>query len=219
MSDKDKVLEITSKFISELSTQKPSNLMMAVKVHYDLWQSELIVLLRERNIGVNDFLAMLLRECGYENATAELVRSYMCRIGKTKQSASKANPLTALAITTQIDTSRHPVVSVPGATPVNGATAAVVSPKPMAVSATQSLPVEPSFSFRAAATRLKTEPRGTPWNEFDDELHQAFLDLCKERGAISIKELRHYLKDNEQSKKDCLFQYMAKIDITKKVFN
>lgn len=43
MSNNDKVLEITSKFILELSAQKPSNLMMAVKSHYDLWQSELIV--------------------------------------------------------------------------------------------------------------------------------------------------------------------------------
>lgn len=64
MSNNDKVLEITSKFILELSAQKPSNLMMAVKSHYDLWQSELIVLLKERNLPVYECLARLLYECG-----------------------------------------------------------------------------------------------------------------------------------------------------------
>lgn len=224
MSDKDKVIDITLRMIAQLEQDKPSNLLMAVRTHYDLWQSELIVLLKQRNLPVHQFLSQLLKECGYEKATADKVRSYMSLVAKSKKTTKQKN-IAELGITTPIAISGQkgdvvpPVVSMPGATPINGATAAVVSPKPMAVSATQSLPVGQAYSFKTALTRLRTEPRGTPWNEFDDELHKAFLDLCKERGAISIKELRHYLKDNEQSKKDCLFQYMAKIDITKKVFN
>ena len=219
MSDKDKVLEITSKFISELSAQKPSNLMMAVKTHYDLWQSELIVLLKERNIGVNEFLAMLLRESGYENASAELVRSYMCRVAKSKVGTSKAVPLPAVAITTPLDMSRPPV-SVGSVAGVRGVTTPVVAPKPMAVAVA---PVGGSaavydldeFPFSEHTTRLKAEVndfyagKGMAWSESDDELLAVFSQISKTR-FTPLEKLTQAFNPNESIKQGCYGAFKIK---------
>jgi len=221
MSDKDKVLEITSRFISELSAQKPSNLMMAVKTHYDLWQSELIVLLRERNIGVNEFLAMLLRESGYENASAELVRSYMSRVGKTKQSASKAHPLPALAITTPLDTSRPPAAAVGSVGGQRGVTAPVVAHKPMAVSVAPAVASTSvvydldEFPFKEHTDRLNAEvlafydKKGMAWSESDDELLAVFTQLSQSRFTPLVK-LTQAFGSNENLKQSCFGAFKIK---------
>jgi hypothetical protein len=232
--------QITEAFARQVVSNAKVNVSAVIRNNLPMWETKLFPVIGAYEISKYEVVADILIEAGCRSAVmseaertafvgvvAKAVRRIRSENGELtatqKRAAARSSIPPELLRPGLVNRSKGdvvpPVVSVPGATPINGATAAVVSPKPMAVSATQSLPVEPSFSFRAAATRLKTEPRGTPWNELDDELHQAFLDLCKERGAISIKELRHYLKDNEQSKKDCLFQYMAKIDITKKVFN
>lgn len=220
MSDKDKVLELTSKFILELSAQKPSNLLLAVRTHYDFWQSELVVLLRERNLPVNEYLAMLLRECGYENATSDKVRAYMSKVARSKQGSTKAVPLPALGVSSPVVMK---AVEAPAAVArvqaVQGANGTAVVSEPMAVSkVVVSVPAAPGgFSFKTALDRLRSEPPGSAWSQEDDELHAAFLSLCSERNAGSIKNLTHYLKPNEQSKRDCFVQFLAKVDRTKKV--
>lgn len=71
--------------------------------------------------------------------------------------------------------------------------------------------------LRANEHRLRSESPGSAWNAEDDLLHAALLALCDERGASSTKDLTHYLQSNEQSKRDCYVQFLAKIDRTKKV--
>lgn len=216
MSNNDKVLEITSKFILELSAQKPSNLMMAVKSHYDLWQSELIVLLKERNLPVYECLARLLYECGYENATASLVRSYMGRVSQSKNKGKKgpsevvAAPDAIGRITTTVDMNQGAVVPpsavVPGQNPVGGS-------QPVAV-----VSAGAKFSFKDALDRLRNEGSEAPWSAADDELHQAYLAMCKERGARNIADLQHHIKETEFTKNGAYTEYLTKVRRTGKVF-
>lgn len=227
MNDKDKVLDITLRMIALISLENPSNLLLAVRTHYDLWQSELIVLLKERNLPVHKYLSQLLQECGYEKATEGKVRTYMSLVSQSKKTLSVQQSNAVSVITNQVgmvDKKVRSGVSAPVSSAVvssqgvRQSNGSMVVSKPVSVVPVNSVVPGAVFSFRTALTRLRNEENGTPWNESDDELHLAFLDLCQERGASSIKELRLYIKESEQSKKDCLVQYMAKIDITRKVF-
>lgn len=137
--------------------------------------------------------------------------------------ANQSAQSTAGRITTAVDTSHG--VSIPPSSVAGGVQAqggsngpAVVS-EPMAVpKVAVSVPAAAGgFSFKAAFERLKAESADSPWSAEDDELHQAFLSLCAERNAGSIKNLTYYLKPNENSKKDCFVQFLAKVDRTKKV--
>lgn len=233
--------QITEAFAKQVVSNAKVNVSAVIRNNLPMWETKLFPVIGAYEISKYEVVADILIEAGCRSAVmseaertafvgvvAKAVRRIRSENGELtatqKRAAARSSVPPELLRPGLVNGSKRdvvpPVVSVPGATPINGSTGAVVSPKPMAVATqAQSLPVGQAYSFKTALTRLRTEPRGTPWNEFDDELHQAFLDLCKERGAGSIKELRHYIKENEQSKIDCLFQYMAKIDITKKVFN
>ena len=238
MSDNDKVLEITSKFISELSAQKPSNLMMAVKTHYDLWQSELIVLLRQRNIGVNEYLAMLLRECGYDNATADKVRSYMSKIGKSKGSTSKTSPVPSLGITSPVVMTKGvvPPSSAVGVKGQGGSSGSVVVSEPMAVQRV-AVAVPPAsgvvydldeFPFKEHSTRLNTEVnafyagQGGEWTPADDELMAVFTQISLSR-FTPMQRLAQSFSPNETIKQGCFNAFKIKcknlgVDLSKHGF-
>lgn len=137
--------------------------------------------------------------------------------------ANQSAQLTAGRITTAIDISQGsalpPSSVASGVKDQGGSNGPAVVSEPMAVSKTPvSVPAAVGgFSFKTALDRLRSEPPGSAWSPEDDELHAAFLSLCNERGAGSIKNLTHYLKPNENSKRDCFVQFLAKVDRTKKV--
>lgn len=138
--------------------------------------------------------------------------------------ANQSAQLPAGRVTTAVDMSQGsslPPSSVAGGVKAQGGSngAGVVS-EPMAVPkvAVKAPAAAGSvFSFKSALIRLRAESADSPWSAEDDELHQALLDLCRERNAGSIKDLRHYLQSHEQTKSDCFVQFLAKVDRTKKV--
>lgn len=234
--------QITEAFARQVVSTAKVNITSVIRNNLPMWEEKLFPVIGAYEISKYDVVADILIEAGCRSAemtetertafvgvVAKAVRRIRSQSGELTATQKRAVARSSIPpasirprpgkVSNQVSDLIPPVVSVPGATPINGSTGAVVVSKPMAVVQSPSLPVGGAYSFKTALNRLRTEPRGTPWNEFDDELHNAFLDLCKERGASSIKELRHHIKETEQSKKDCLVQYMAKIDITKKVFN
>lgn len=238
MNNNDKIFEITNRLISELSEKKPSNLLMAVKTHYDFWQSELIILLKERNIGVNEYLAMLLKECGYENATADKVRAYMNKVSKTKIPPSKTSPIPDLGITNKIDMINKEIppkaaqsVSV-GRNNDLGVEKVVNEPvvQRVSIKGNTNAPLFnlDEYPFKEHSIRLKNEVndifngKGGEWSDVDNELLAVFSQISCSRYTPIVK-LAQSFQTNENIKQDCFGAFKIKckemgIDLTKHGF-
>ena len=205
----DKVLEITSKMIAELSKEKPSNLLLAIRTHYDFWQLELVVLLKERNMSVHQYLSKLLIECGYENASVNKVRSYMSLVRKSKQ---------------------VPIVGISEAIPPSPAQRQVVNalpaqPSPMPVASVKAIvpAVVPSkkfdlttYPFRECEERVRLEVMAFSregaalnWDERDDELLALYSQISRDNHT-PLAELNKCFTVSDALKSACWMAFKAK---------
>lgn len=225
---------ITETFAKQVVTTAKINVTAVIRENLSMWESKLFPIINVYGISKYEVIADILIEAGcrtavmnkieksaFINIISKAVRRIRAQQGEL--TATQKRTVARSAIPNELlhskigSNGQHSAVSatVVSSHRVGSQNGSMVVSKPVAA-----VPTVPGmvFSFKTALTRLRTEPDGMPWNDADDELHLAFLDLCKERGASSIKELRFFIKVNEQSKTDCLVQYMAKVDITKKVF-
>jgi len=225
---------ITETFAKQVVSTAKINVTAVIRENLNMWESKLFPIINVYGISKYEVIADILIEAGcktaamnkieksaFINVISKAVRRIHAQQGEL--TATQKRTVARSAIPNELlhprtgSKGHHGAFSttVVSSHRVGSQSGSMVVSKPV-----NAVPTVPGavFSFKTALTRLRNEENGTPWNEADDELHIAFLDLCQERGASSIKELRLYIKETEQSKRDCLVQYMAKIDITKKLF-
>lgn len=234
--------QITEAFAKQVVSTAKINITAVIRENLAMWESKLFPVIGAYEISMYEVLADILIEAGcravpeseadramFVRSVGNKVRSVRAERGeltatqkrKAQRSAlsTKATPLPALGVSSPVVMK---AVEAPAAVArvqaVQGANGAGLVSEPMAVPKTAvSVPAAAGgFSFKAAFERLKAESADSPWSAEDDELHQAFLTMCSERNAGSIKNLTHYLKPNENSKRDCFVQFLAKVDRTKK---
>lgn len=235
--------QITEAFAKQVVSTAKINITAVIRENLAMWETKLFPVIGAYEISMYEVLADILIEAGcrevpkteaeramFVRSVGNKVRTIRAQRGeqtatqkrKAQRSAlsTKAVPLPALGVSNPVVMK---AVEAPAAVArvqaVQGANGTAVVSEPMAVSkAPVSVPAAVGgFSFKAALDRLRSDLPGSTWSQEDDELHAAFLSLCSERGAGSIKNLTHYLKPNENSKRDCFVQFLAKVDRTKKV--
>lgn len=232
--------QITEAFAKQVVSTAKINITAVIRENLAMWETKLFPIIGAYEISMYEVLADILVAAGcrsavitkaersaFVNVVAKAVRRVRSERGeltatqkrKAQRSvlSTKTAPLPALGVSSSVVMKG---VEAPAAVArVQGANGAAVVSEPMAVSkAPVSVPAAVGgFSFKTALDRLRSEQPGSTWSQEDDELHAAFLSLCSERGAGSIKNLTHYLKPNENSKRDCFVQFLAKVDRTKKV--
>lgn len=233
--------QITEAFASQVVSTATVNITAVIRENLRMWESKLFPVIAAYEISKYEVVADILIEAGcrsagmseaeryaFVNVVAKAVRRIKVQQGElsaTQKRAAARSAIPAELLRPQTVSKAAPggnplpAVAPQSLLPVSVPMGAVVVPVDMAASVSLVAAVQPSwpFSFKTALNRLRSEPPGSAWNAEDDLLHAALLALCAERGASSIKDLTHYLQSNEQSKRDCYVQFLAKIDRTKKV--
>lgn len=220
MNYNERIVDITSKLVAELGNNKPTNLLMAVRTHYDLWQDELIFLLKERNIPIHQYIATLLKECGYENATADKVRSYMNTVKKSKQ--ARVPNVVVEKSTSQPPSIVHSQNNKEGLAPSHQLK---TEPVPMAITKPQVVakPVQVAskqynldeFPFVEHTERLQVdvlagyEGKAVEWNALDDELLDVFSQISKNK-YTPLEKLNNAFTSIEDIKKNCYAKFKLK---------
>ena len=232
--------QITEAFAKQVVSTAKVNITAVIRENLPMWETKLFPVIGVYEISLYEVLADILIEAGCRAAPespaeravfvrsvgnkvrairserGELTATQKRKAARESITPDKLRPRSSAypdrAITTAVDMSQGAVVPpsgvVPGQSPVGGSKAVAVV----------SAPAGAKFSFKDALDRLRNEGAEAPWSAADDELHQAFLAMCKERGARNIADLQHHIKETEFTKNGAYTEYLTKVRRTGKVF-
>lgn len=231
MDINESVINITNKLVFELQKEKPSNLLMAVRNNYDFWQQELILLLKQRNISIHNYLSILLVECGYKNATPDKIRSYMNKVKNDKKLEQTKLNKTLNGISNKIDILQDSAMVSPNMvlSALKGSNVNEVVRVPVVVSSVLSKPfIEcinavfdlDEFPFKEQTERLKIEINNfyenkfIEWSNADDELLAVFSQISNNR-FIPMVKMATAFTSNENHKQACWGAFKIKCNAIK----
>lgn len=187
------------------------NLRRAVESQFDSWNNVLMPKLKDRDIACYPFFSRLMKEAGYENATADLIRSYFSKIRARR--GIPAKPVRApKGVTPTVTPTRparefraDPVVRVQA---TDRPVALAVSSPPVAVPGVE--PVEVT-DWRSELIRLERETASSPWTGADQWMWNYFEAVARSMGRTLPKDFMSVEKSvGDPIKIDCLDKLLAK---------